>query len=184
MNRTWLATPLFAIILLTMLGAPLLGQNDSSTIYAESFRKGSTQITEETFEARLNAQNPTYREMIKDSRGNDRYEFTITPHILEGGNQITSWRVKLRDLRHNIYNNILLADQLTNQEASTDAKNNLGRLDPNRFGPVPIRAKRVIKVDGFYVAFQVKDLHFTPLDSPYLDSMVVQFAFSNSAPKE
>ena len=30
---------------------------------------------------------------------------------------------------------------------------------------------------------QVKDLHFTPLDSPYLDSMAVQFAFSNSDPR-
>jgi hypothetical protein len=42
---------------------------------------------------------------------------------------------------------------------------------------------RVIKVDGFYVLMQVKDLHFTPLDSPYLDSMAVHFAFSNSDPR-
>jgi hypothetical protein len=31
--------------------------------------------------------------------------------------------------------------------------------------------------------FQVKDLHFTPLDSPYIDSMVVQFTFSNIDPR-
>ncbi len=171
------------MILWAMSGAPLLGQSDSPTIYAESFRQGSTQITEETFEAKLGPQNPSYRERIKDSRGNDRYELTITPQVLEGGNQITSWRVRLRDLRHNIYSNILVADQLTNQEPSPDAKNNLWRLDPNRFGPVPIRARRIIKVDGFYVMIQVKDFHFTPLDSPYLDSMAVRFAFSNSAPK-
>jgi hypothetical protein len=30
---------------------------------------------------------------------------------------------------------------------------------------------------------QVKDMHFTPLDSPYLDSMVVHFGFSNSDPR-
>jgi hypothetical protein len=30
---------------------------------------------------------------------------------------------------------------------------------------------------------QVKSLHFTPLDSPYLDAMVVQFGFTNSDPR-
>jgi hypothetical protein len=82
-------------------------------------------------------------------------------------------------LHHSIYTNILVAEQ----EPSSEAKNNLWRLDPNRFGPVPIRTKRIIKVDGFYLLIQVKDLHFTPLDSPYLDSMAVQFAFSNSDPR-
>jgi hypothetical protein len=176
MNRAALFVCLWALIVWAMLGAPLLGQNDSPAIYAESFRQGSTRITEESFEAKLSPQNATYRERIKDSRGNDRYELTITPHVPEGDNKITSWTVKLRDLRHSIYNNILMAGQ----EPSTDAKNNLWLLDPNRFGPVPIRSRRIIKVDGFYVLIQVKDLHFTPLDSPYLDSMVVGFAFSNS----
>ncbi len=149
------------------------------TIYAESFRKGATRITEDSFEAKLNPQNATYRERIKDSRGNDRYELTITPQGPEGDKQITSWRVKLRDLQHEIYNNILLEQQ----EPSLDPKNNLWWLDPNQFGGVPIRTRRIIKVDGFYVTFQVKDLHFTPLDSPYIDSLVVQFALTNSDPR-
>jgi len=48
---------------------------------------------------------------------------------------------------------------------------------------VPIRARRIFKVDSFYVVFQVKALHFTPVESPYLDSMAVKFAFSNSDPR-
>lgn len=179
MNRVPLSMLLLAIFLLASIGSPLLAQSDSPTIYAESFRQGSIRITEESFETKLSPQNATYRERIKDSRGNDRYELTITPHVPEGDNKITSWTVKLRDLRHSIYNNILLADQ----EPSPDAKNNMWRLDPNPFCPVPIRAKRIIKVDGFYVMIQVKDFHFTPLDSPYLDSMAVRFEFSNSTPK-
>ncbi len=159
--------------------APVLAQSVAPTIYAESFRHGSLQITEEAFDARLTPDNPTYRERIKDSLGNDRYELTISPQIMEGGKEITSWRVKLRDLHHNIYSNILLADQ----QPSADAKNNLWWLNPNRFSSVPIRAKRIMKVDGFYVVMQVKDMHFTPLDSPYLDSMVVHFGFSNSDPR-
>jgi len=168
-----------SIFLLALMVLPLHGQSDSPTIYAESFRQGSLQITEESFEAKLTPQDATYRERIKDSRGEDRYELTVSPYVPEGDNKVTTWIVKLRDLHHRIYNNILVADQ----EPSSEAKDNLWRLDPNRFGPVPILAKRIVKVDSFYVVIQVKALHFTPLDSPYLDSMTVQFAFTNSDPR-
>lgn len=151
----------------------------SPTIYAESFRKGSTQITEDKFEARLTPENATYRERIKDTRGNDRYELMVAPQGPEGDKQITSWRVTLRDLHHTIYSNILLADQ----NASPDPKNNLWWLNPNPFGSVPLRARRIVKVDAFYVTFEVKDVHFTPLDSPYLDTMVVQFSLTNGDPR-
>jgi hypothetical protein len=174
MNRIVLS-----ILACVTIAAPVLGQSAPPTIYAESFRQGPTRVTEETFEAKLSPQNATYRERIKDSRGNDRYELTITPQGPEGDDEITSWRVGLRDLRHIIYSNILVADQ----EPSAEAKNNLWRLDPNQFGSVPIRAKRIMKVEGFYVVIQVKDLHFTPLDSPYLDSMGVQFALVNDDPR-
>jgi hypothetical protein len=168
-----------SILAWAVMAVPLLGQNAPPTIFAESFRQGSIQITEETFDAKLTPENPTYRERLKDSAGNDRYEMTIAPLVLEGGNQITSWRVALKDLHHNIYSNILLA----NQVPSADPKNNLWWLNPNRFSAVPIRTRRIMKIDGFYLSMQVKDLHFTPLDSPYLDSMTVQFVFSNHDPR-
>jgi len=161
-----------------LLAIPALAQS-TPTIYAESFRQGSTRITEEAFDTRLTPDNANYRERIKDVRGNDRYELTITPQVLEGTNEVTAWRVMLRDLHHSIYRNILLADQ----EPSSDARNNLWWLNPNQFSPVPVRARRIMKVDGFYLVMQVQDLHFTPLDSPYLDSMAVHFAFTNSDPR-
>jgi len=168
-----------SILMWVVMAVPLPGQNPPATIYAESFRQGSIQISEEAFDAKLTPDNATYRERIKDSAGNDRYEMTITPLVLEASTQITSWKVTLKDLHHTIYSNILLADQLP----SADPKNNLWWLNPNRFSAVPIRTRRIVKVDGFYVVIQVKDLHFTPLDSPYLDSMTVQFAFSNRDPR-
>lgn len=170
------ALPILALLL---AAAATLAQSNSPTVYAESFRQGTTRIAEEKFEAKLSPTNPTYRERIKDSSGNDRYELTITPQGPWGDTNVTSWRIQLRDLQHSIYNNLLLEAQ----EPSQDPKNNLWWLNPNRFGLVPIRARRIIKVDGFYVIFQVKDLHFTPLDSPYLDSMAVQFELSNSDPR-
>jgi hypothetical protein len=163
---------------LALLVAAAMSQTNP-TIYAESFRKGSTQVTEDHFEAKLTPQNPTYRERLKDTRGNDRYELSITPQGPEGDSKITSWRVKLRDLHHTIYSNILLAEQ----EPSAEPQNNLWWLTPSTFGPLPIRTRRIMKVDSFYVTIQVKDMHFTPLDSPYLDSMTVQFAFSNADPR-
>jgi|SRR5579863_6912919 len=164
---------------LILLASTVSAQSAPPTIYAESFRQGEGRVTEDRFEAKLTPENPTYRERIKDSYGNDRYELTIAPQGPEGDNKITAWRVRLGDLHHSIYANILL----TQQDPSDDAKNNLWWLNPNPSGPVPIRAKRIIKVDGFYVVIQVKALHFTPLDSPYLDSMAVQFVFTNSDPR-
>jgi hypothetical protein len=171
--------PALSSLVLVLVAAAASAQSSSPTVYAESFRKGSTHITEEKFEAKLTPADATYRERIKDSAGNDRYELTIAPQGPLGDNKITSWRVTLRDLHHTIYNNLLVEDQ----EPSQDPKNNLWWLNPNRFGGVPIRAKRIIHVDGFYVLFEVRDLHFTPLDSPYLDSMAVQFELSNSDPR-
>ena len=77
------------------------------------------------------------------------------------------------------YDNVLLASQ----EPSSDPKNNLWWLDPKKFSAVPISARRIIKVDNFYVALQVKAYHFTPGDSPYLDSMTVEVKISNTDPR-
>ena len=167
------------LVVLAVLSGWLLAQSASPTIYAESFRKGSTQVTEEKFEAKLTPENATYREIIKDSHGGDRYELTITPQGPEGDTKITAWRVQLRDLRHTIYHNLLLE----NQEPSADPKNNLWWLNPNEVGGVPIRARRIVKVDDFYVTIQVKAMHFTPVESTYFDSMTVQFEFQNSDPR-
>jgi hypothetical protein len=170
------------IVLLTLalilLAVAAIAQ-DASTIYAESFRKGTATIVEDIFDVKLTLAAPTYKEHIKDSKGNDRYELTITPQILEGNGEITAWRVSLRDLHHPIYSNILLADQ----QPSDDPKNNLWWLNPNPYSPVPIHAKRIVKIDSFYATLQVKNLHFTPLESPYLDSMTVSFVFTNSDPR-
>ena len=65
-----------------------------------------------------------------------------------------------------------------------DQEIHLWRLDPSRFAPVPVGARRIIKVDSFYVVLQVKAYHFTPLDSPYLDSMTVAVEFRNTDPRQ
>jgi hypothetical protein len=174
MNRMVLA--LLAWVIVTV---PALGQNSPPTVYAESFRRGSTRITEEGFDLKLTPENASYRERVKDSQGKDRYELTIAPVMPGGDVKVTSWNITLKDLHHTFYRNLLMAEQ----EPSDEAKNNVFWLNPNQSAPVPVRAKRIMKVEDFYMVIQVKDLHFTPLDSPYLDSMAISLEITNTDPR-
>ena len=149
-------------------------------IYAESFRQGATRISEEKFEVKLTPQDRTFTEHLKDSAGFDHYLLSVVPVGPEGDNTITSWRVKLVDLAHRYYNNILLTSVRPDFD---DARNQLFQLNPSNFVAVPVKAKRIIKVDGFYLVLQIKDYHFTPLDSPYLDSMTVAVELTNADPR-
>jgi len=173
------------LVLITLcVAAYLAAQSATATVYAESFRQGATQVVEESFEAKLTPQDAVYRERIKDSRGADRYTFSIAPRVPEGDTKITSWQVKLADLRHPIYDNVLLTSQAASGDLGSEAKNLLWRLDASRLASVPAGARRIIKVDGFYVVLQVKAYHFTPLDSPYLDSMTVAVELRNTDPRQ
>ncbi len=174
MNRFVLG--LLAVFFITV---PVFSQSSPPVVYVESFRHGSTRITEEGFDLKLTPGNATYQERIKDAQGKDRYELTIAPLMPGGDDKMTSWHVTFRDLRHSFYRNILMAEQTPSEEA----KNNLCWLNPNQSAPVPIRAKRIMKVEDFYMVVQVKDMHFTPLDSPYLDSMAISFALTDSDPR-
>jgi hypothetical protein len=160
----------------------LTAQLPAPTVSIESFRKGDAHVVEESFDARLTTQDPIYREPVKDSRGVDRYAFSIIPRVPEGDNKITSWQVKLADLHHPAYDNVLMATQYPSDDLKNDLKNSLWRLDASPLAVIPAGARRIIKVENFYVVLQVKAYHFTPLDSPYLDSMTVAVEFRNTDP--
>jgi hypothetical protein len=157
-------------------------QSVPATVYAESFRQGPTQIVEQKFEIKLSPHDPTFAARIKDSHGSDRYALSIDPQGPEGDAQITSWQVKLVDLQHRYYDNILLTSRQPEPSAA-DPKNNLWRLDPSNFARVPATTLRIIKVDGFYLALHMTAHHFTPIDSPYLDSMTVTIELTNTDPR-
>jgi hypothetical protein len=171
-------------LIVSCMAMHLAAQSPATTVYTESFRRGAGHVVEESFEAKLTPQEAVYRERIKDSRGADRYAFSIVPHSPEGDTKITSWQVKLADLRHPIYDNVLRVSPSPSDDPGSGAKDSLWRLDPNRLTAVPVDARRIIKVESFYVVLQVKAHHFTPLDSPYLDSMTVAVEFRNSDPRQ
>jgi hypothetical protein len=182
--RTNLHLKMPALAMTLSMALHLSAQSPTPTVYAESFRQGAGQVVEESFEAKLTLQDATYRERIKDSRGADRYTFSIVPHIPPGDNKITSWQVKLGDLRHPIYDNVLQSSPAPSDDPGSATKDSLWRLDPSRFAFVPVGAVRIIKVENFYVVLQVKAHHFTPPDSPYLDSMTVSVDFLNTDPRQ
>ena len=151
-------------------------------MYAESFRQGATHIIEDHFEAKLTLQDSSYRERIKDSRGVDRYAFSIEPVGPLGDTKITSWQARLIDQQHKVYDNVLLTSQVPSDNPD-DPKDAITKLDPSRFAKVPAQTKRIIKVDSFYVVLQMKAFRYNPPDSPYLESMTVAVDFTNSDPR-
>ena len=170
-----------ALFTLALVAGAAFAQNAPPTVYAESFRKGPTHITEDKFEQKLTTADPSYKQRLRDSSGTERYDFSITPKISEGeGNdKITSWVVGIYDLRHAVYGNVLQFDK----ELSEEPRDNLYWLNPASSAPVPILARRIVKVEGFYFVFQVKDFHQNPPASGYLDSMTVECTFTNRDPR-
>jgi hypothetical protein len=173
------AFPLLAFLFVSACASAQL----APTVYAESFRHGSTSVLEQSFEVQLTPRDPVFAERIKDAKGFEHYRLAFTPHGPEGDTEITSWQVRLVDLKHTIYDNLLRASPPDSDDSDNDPRNSLWRLDPSRFAPVRATARRVIKVDGFYILLQIKSYHFTPPDSPYLDSMEVFVRFTNSDPR-
>jgi hypothetical protein len=172
------------LVLISCAAMRLAAQSTPPEVYAESFRRGATRVVEETFEVKLTPQDRAYRERIKDAHGDDRYMFTILPKTPEGDTQVTAWQVRMADLHHPIFDNVLVASQDPSDDPKTEAQNELGRLEPGSFALVPVGARRIIKVDSFYIVLQVKAYHFTPPDSPYLDSMTVAVEFKNTDPRQ
>lgn len=162
---------------LTVLGTALVAQ-DVSFIYVESFRKGSTRVKESAAEVVLDAHNPSCRIRVEDEHGTDRYELGCFPQSASASDpRITSWQVRLSDLHHKIYSNVLMPTT----DPSED-KIQVGWLDPGKFAKIPITRERIVKIDGFYCALQVKDYRFMNPEQPYLDRMTLAVRFTNSMP--
>ncbi len=153
-------------------------QSEATFVYVESFRKGPTHVTESGSEVVLTPQSPTCRIRVKDQSGKDRYELGCFPQFAsETDQRIISWQVRLADLHYKIYTNVLASAVDPTQDQTQ-----VGWLDPGKFAKIPIARERVVKVDGFYCALQVKDYHFVNPDEPYLNRMTLAVTFTNSMP--
>jgi hypothetical protein len=168
----------FVLAAIIALASVVLSQSTSTFAYVESFRKGSTRITEQTLEVDLDPHNSTCQIRVKDQGGRNRYTFTCMPqHAGPGDDRITGWQVKLADLHHKIYSNVLM-----NTPDPTEDHTQIGWLDPNKFAKIALNTERVVKVDSFYCVFQVTDSHFVAPGQPYLDHLTLAVHFTNTLP--
>jgi hypothetical protein len=169
---------LLSSIIVVLMALPTIAQAPPSFVYVESFRRGPTRVTEQTLEVDLDPQNPTCQIRVKDQSGRVRYSFVCSPQrVGQGDDRILSWQVRLLDLHHKLYNNVLL----TTPDVTED-KMQVGWLDPTKFAKIPLTTERVVKIDNFYCVIHVKDYHFATQEQPYLDRMVVDVRFTNTLP--
>jgi hypothetical protein len=179
------------LVPLVLCSAPLFAQSTPAAIYAESFRQGPTRVIEDQFEVKLTPQDPIFRKRIKDSHGVECYALSITPLGPEHGSDITSWQVKLADLRQRSSEDVLLTTEAPSFDPGNNPSNDpgidprdiLGYLNPSNSARVLWPTKRIIKVESFYLVLLLKARRFNPPDSPYLESMTVSVELTNTDPR-
>lgn len=168
----------FALAAVLALACVVLAQTTATFAYVESFRKGSTRITEQSLEVDLDPHNSTCEIRVKDQGGRNRYNFACVPQRAgPGDDRITAWQVRLADLHHKIYPDVLMKTP-----DPTEDHTQIGWLDPNKFAKIGLNTERVVKVDNFYCVFQVTDSHFVAPGQPYLDHLTLAVHFTNTMP--
>ena len=171
-----------ALFAMTALASQSWAQAASKPVYVESFRKGSTHVAERTIVANLNAENPKFAVKIKDSDNDDRYQFSLVPQrVSEGDDRIVAWRVLLIDLNRKYMGNLLVATKPPGL-LSDGLEDRAWWLDPSPYAVVPLRTKRVFRVEGFYCVVQVTDHHQTVPERLLLDFMKVEVQFTETNP--
>jgi hypothetical protein len=167
-----------AAIAVVALSCVALAQSEATFVYVESFRKGSSRVTESSSEVVPTLQSPTCRIRVKDQSRKDRYEPGCSPQFAsETDQRVVSWQLRLADLHYRIYTNALASAVDPTQDPAQ-----VGWLDPGKFAKIPITRERVVKVDGFYFVLQVEDYYFVNPDEPYLNRMTLAVGFTNSMP--
>jgi hypothetical protein len=188
--RIFMLKPVVGISLL-LLTVSQAARGTSQTFYVESWKRGRQQIQEQKFEIKLEAKDPARRVLVKDSSGVERYELVITQYPLkEGGPYYSYWYVTFYD-RLSRYRNVnLLTTEGPGVGDNFPLEDKIGDLypveKPNVYKDVnsgyPISAKRVIKVESFYIIIQVRAYKFNSANSRKLDSLTVEFELTNNPP--
>jgi EAL domain-containing protein (putative c-di-GMP-specific phosphodiesterase class I) len=70
---------------------------------------------------------------------------------------------------------------MSTPDASED-RMQIGWLDPGKFAKIALNTERVVKIDQFYLVFQVTDSHLVAPGQPYLAHMTVDVHVTNTMP--
>lgn len=149
--------------------------------YAESWKKGTRKIEEQKLTIKLDKKRDRFERRIKDASGTDSYKLVIERHSMSTGPSF--WIVELLQLKEKIA--LLIASRGGGDVI--EKENYYGSLYPvedpdwrkTGYLGVPLSAKRVFKVEGFYCIIQVKDYKLNPEKWRVLDSIEIEVEFTN-----
>ncbi len=173
----------FIFLLATFLPASL---QDPNVFAIESWKRGTRQIQEQTFGIRLDTARPEFEKVINDVSGKPKYKLVLWPgRVSEDDSDIVEWIVELTDITRKDERDLLKPSNDPEQDYFS-AKDRVGWLYPMRNARstdasdvVPIFTKRQVRIEGFYLLFEVKDFRFKS-DTKGLSSIAVEFQFINS----
>ena len=178
-NKMKRALCLFGVL----LGSVFLAAQGTAPLYVESFRKGATKISEQTVEANLTMENPSFAAGIKDAEGQQHFLLSVEPvRADQQDTSIIAWKATLIDIHRKVFGNLLV--RYRDEAMNEGAKGNAAKFDPNPYALVPLGAPRTIKVENFYCTFRVMQSHRRRPDVWQLDTLTLEAQFSNTKPAE
>ena len=157
-----------------------------SVYYSKSWKKGTRLVQEEKIDIELDTKNRTYQTDIKDASGKARYKLRVEPTLTDNhDSSIGAWAVRLIGMGDPF--SLLAAHNQPHQHDFT-IEDYLDLLYPvenadwrkTGFFGVPLSAKRVIKVEGFYCIIQVKSYHLNSAKPRALDWIKLEIQFTNN----
>jgi hypothetical protein len=186
--------------LLLISASPIHGQQSSQVLSFESWKRGKTRIQPQTLNIRVDVSHPTYRAKINDDAGHHKYDLVVEPASFEKkSSTISFWTIRL--LAKASFGSQFLSDErVTLLKPSNDpyqdsfsTKDYAGWLSPYCDASVMetdlqepciatplLRSKRVVKVEAYYIIFQVTDYHFLDRKRSSMESMSVRVEFRDT----
>jgi hypothetical protein len=190
---------MFLSLLVSILLTTFSGNQGESTVYLESWKKGTGQIQEQKLMIELSSTKPESQKVIRDAKGTDRYRLVIHhqpfakyekgfPEVwfvslfdepLESGRKAKRPEANLLDFRrpsegrHTFY-----------------TEDSISRFMPHE-DPIQIKlkvyypflSKRVIKVEGFYCILRVIGYKVSSVTPNVLESLTIEAEFKNDLEK-
>jgi hypothetical protein len=190
---------IIAIVFLLLTPFPIWGQQQSRALSFESWKRGKTRIQPQMLNINVDVSNPTSRAKIKDASSHNKYDLLIEPSKFDKkSSAISFWSVFLYQ-KESFGSQFLSGDRTTLLKPSNDpyqdsftTEDYAGWLTPYSDAVVMqgdlvepciatplLLTKRVIKVEGFYIIFQVTNYHFLDRKKNSMESMTIRVEFAN-----
>jgi len=176
-----------------------LPQPRVDTFYVQSWKSGRRQIEERKIEINLSLTEPNFETKVKDALGKTRYALSVKLVQLSSkerkvlGRDLNWWRVELVKVRS-------LGDYLDDNRVELLRATSVMETDVlkwedfvgNLYGPtdndasqssalsLPLLSKRVVKVESFYVIFQVTSYRLVKGEKGLFEAISLRVEFKNT----